>query len=64
MDAKKCDRCGNFYKINYHDYAHIMVAKRYYDDGNHYDVCPECMKEFKIWFAAPEESVEHGKVIE
>lgn len=63
MNAKKCDRCGKFYEIDERDYTHIIVAKRYRDDGNCYDVCPDCMKEFKTWFAAPEASVEHGKEI-
>lgn len=66
MNAKKCDRCGNFFEPERNDFTRIAVLTdgySYHDRQVTHDVCPACMKEYKTWFAAPETSVEHGKKV-
>lgn len=58
MDAKKCDRCGNFYTetepnalqslltglLEYHP----MIAKQMLIEGV-IDLCPECSRDLTKW---------------
>ena len=57
-NAKKCDRCGKFYElynIANDDVKPNCVAavncdfKGIYTKDIMYDLCPECMTEFKKW---------------
>lgn len=50
MKAFKCDRCGNLYE-NYSE-----KAKPFYITTSYctLDLCPECNKELKDWFAEKE----------
>jgi len=47
MIARKCDRCGGFYEL---DYKRSLVT---IDTPNHagrqYDLCPICTEDFEIW---------------
>jgi hypothetical protein len=47
-DAKKCDRCGNFYVKN-NDPAYVIT---YFNRLTHFtkDLCPDCEKKLKEWF--------------
>lgn len=46
--AMKCDRCGIFYGSGVQ--LHVCVDNSYYvDDGELYDLCPDCMREFENW---------------
>lgn len=53
MDAKKCDRCGNFYKSNSEN-VHILYGKgglfpELIRNREHYDLCKECAEDFEKW---------------
>lgn len=59
MNAKKCDRCGNFYIPKYLMYQKTNPGKRYvfdsiYTGSNSIDLCPECLNWFIKWLAAGE----------
>lgn len=47
MIARKCDRCGAYYEM---DYRRSIVS---IDTPNHpdrqYDLCPNCTADFNIW---------------
>lgn len=58
MNARKCDRCGEFYEEYGVKFAGsepngIFYAKRYDDDSyfpsKWFNLCPECMDELKKW---------------
>lgn len=60
MNAKKCDRCGTYYK-NYNErydknkpnslaLASTDAELKYFVYGA-IELCPECMKSFKEWLA-------------
>lgn len=56
-EAKKCDRCGNFYDIyetDNHTAGFRFVDKRYnLSSQTIYDLCPDCMGELINWLANP-----------
>lgn len=47
-DAKKCDRCGVFYKSLGYPKVDVMICNRPYA-GFYYDLCPTCHEELKKW---------------
>lgn len=48
MDAKKCDRCGEYYTIN--DLPpYIPVIDPRYNAGCELDLCAECIESFYEW---------------
>lgn len=59
MNAKKCDRCGNFYIPKYLMYQKTNPGKRYvfdsiYTGSNSIDLYPECLDWFMKWMLAGE----------
>ena len=59
MIARKCDRCGEFYAINKKSLSGIATHERA-ENGvisgylSYYDLCPECMIDFKAWLSGEE----------
>ena len=65
MDAKKCDRCGNFYQQEDWRHGDIIVKKKrkeitgvifgdiYFIDDD-IDLCPECLAFIKNWLTNKE----------
>ena len=56
MNAKKCDRCGEFYIPDYNSAMCNAISKyrqlRHDCDGNkNYDLCYKCMKSFERWLS-------------
>lgn len=57
MNAKKCDRCGNFYEIYGSNTTANCVYKQNGDCISRckcdikYELCPECMTEFEEWIS-------------
>ena len=50
----QCDRCNKIYELYSDEYACNQVAVGYSDDyafdnGDVYDLCPECLEKFKIF---------------
>lgn len=56
MDAKKCDRCGNFYLSSDIEYPLINAGdtkRQATTIGNSFfavDMCPSCWNEFAKWW--------------
>ena len=56
-EAKKCDRCGNFYDI--YETDNHTAGFRFLDKWHNrssqtiYDLCPDCMEELTKWLANP-----------
>lgn len=54
-DAKRCDRCGNYYQ---HDDLidagsnGIMTFNKYGQRLDSYDLCKACIEEFKNWISS------------
>lgn len=52
-DAKKCDRCGEFYTLDISDkrdnIAAIRVLDKYGRNAQSYDLCQKCRKELMEW---------------
>lgn len=51
MDAKKCDRCGQYYD-EYVDYASINIK---FHDAEWHDLCPECVTKLVMFLEMEEE---------
>lgn len=47
-DAKKCDRCGNFYTLNISD-----KKDKYGRAVENLDLCQKCRKELQEWLDGP-----------
>lgn len=54
--AKKCDRCGNYYDVQYtnqFDWPTIRYRDRkttsFTTDDERYDLCPDCEAKFEEW---------------
>lgn len=52
MDAKKCDRCGNFYELKSaketkypNKFETIKDSKHYEERCSKFEICHECAKE-------------------
>lgn len=60
MDAKKCDRCGEFY-IKDKSCSKLgigFVLGFYENDAEFYDLCSECTKKAKDWIKGKNERTE------
>lgn len=67
MNAKKCDRCGEFYseyntkssedKPNGFQFLNLDNCNKYYAHTGH-DLCPECCKSLIEWFKKVSKEVE------
>ena len=59
-DAKKCDRCGNFYTLDISDendnVAGISLLDKYERAVEKLDLCQECRKELTRWLEQKGES--------
>lgn len=57
-DAKKCDRCGEFYTLDISDekddVAGIALLDRYGRYGQKLDFCQKCRKDFMEWINGDE----------
>lgn len=64
MLARKCDRCGRLYEaksVNIDgERADAIAALMFYKEGSRwyeekYELCPECLKELKVWLEYKQE---------
>ena len=54
--ATKCDRCGKYF--DHHQevangialLSYDITKDRYLIEGEEYDLCPDCIKSFDLWF--------------
>lgn len=71
-DAKRCDRCGEFYTLDISDkkddVAGIALLDKYGRSGEKLDLCQKCRKELMEWlkpekkdFAVKKEMMDDGK---
>lgn len=59
MDAKKCDRCGKYYTV---DFDFLQLFKEEPDEDDYpfgtkevkKDLCNECAMDLLLWFERPE----------
>lgn len=69
MDAKKCDRCGTYYvdsesavitlRRGAYNFARAMFGAKLNDQEKDFDLCDECVEEFKKWM-----NIDEKKTIE
>lgn len=56
-DAKKCDRCGNFYTLDISDeknnVAGISLLDKYGRSVKKLDLCQTCRKALQVWLDGP-----------
>lgn len=56
-DAKKCDRCGNFYTLHISDekdnVVGIYLLDKYGQSVKKLDFCQTCRKELQEWLDGP-----------
>ena len=53
-DAKKCDRCGDFYERSKTELIPKVVKgvrRQYYEYYEFYDLCPNCLAKLRIFLA-------------
>lgn len=62
MDAKKCDRCGEYYIKDVNNVKESRGSKiHFYPDSNpfygekSYDLCPECTKKLEAFLSNKKE---------
>lgn len=55
-EARKCDRCHEFYEINplVHNYMTIGVRTIIGTSGKSYDLCPNCVELLDKWLENPD----------
>lgn len=55
-EARKCDRCHEFYEINpfVHNYMTIGVRTIIGTNGKSYDLCPNCVELLDKWLKNPD----------
>ena len=61
-DAKKCDRCENFYEGNH--IQTVVIFKNPMQNGYGYsgdlmDLCPDCQAALEKWIARENDKVKH-----
>lgn len=58
MNAKKCDRCGNFYEGDggYKKAGDFRLIRNGYLHDDYIDLCPTCSCSLLEWF-------KHGKIL-
>lgn len=53
-EAKRCDRCGNYYQLDISNeednIVGVMVLDKYDRGWRKYDLCGECRKQFNDWW--------------
>lgn len=58
-EAKRCDRCGNYYQLDISNeednVVGVMVLDKYGRGPYKYDLCRECRKQFNDWWNEGEE---------
>lgn len=61
MNAKKCDRCGEYYDKNVNPAFSLGKRNSFNDYPNYVDLCKKCTDELEEWFHA--EKIEKVKEI-